>query len=799
MRKWQLQALAWTFSAFLPKDDDDDDDADNNSSPEQDDYYALLGIKRNASPDDIRRAYKKKSLQLHPDKIAQRASAGDKTEEEIRRDFQRVKEAYETLSDPQKREMYDGLGPLGMKFINNPQSALDPHALLDNLAKSSFCDRTKLFVIVLVFVLLVLMQPILICSKIDQDLRGSGVLADSSWAAVLIPLWFLDLVFLTVFVAARVIGPTIKLLCTIVLEIFLALKWDGTVAWPYAIVLIPLYLLEVARLGSCLYWVHKANADTLRMVTMDMLEEDIIPRHYSGRRNSGEEEDGETGDEETGVGGGGATRLYADLTDEERDEINKIYIIVHVPPDVAEAAAISAQNGADEIDHDEQIAQSPEYQAALDVMFQSFRTMRNIVVVHVMTIVLLVLKADGVKNYSWWIVSIPLWVQIGFTMVSSCFRCCTAGADVSGGEELLAMQTGEGRKNGDGDDDGDDNDGANDGDGIDEPLAPPAGGSKNTAPVVVAPAAVESESPESVDHAEAYGDQPPPLEQMDGSLNEEGFVAEETKVSVDEESLKSMKISELKSELEAYGISTAQFVEKSEFVNALAKAQASGIPKGSRASSPPQNEPSSSSGDAGDTCDADDDSSGVYIDEETFKAWAHAQAAREEKASEIAAKACSRCCEQVFWAMMLALFVAKLAGEDVADDGASGAKSYSTFWILFPFLLVAGVFLCCCCCSIYCASNVEGLEENMRQSMMRPGGGGDGETPTAAAAAAAATEMGTEARSSGEAPLIPMPPPPAARPPTQSASAASAEEEKEEVTSEVPITDAQSEASDDLD
>mmetsp|Transcript_6567 Transcript_6567/g.12780 ORF Transcript_6567/g.12780 Transcript_6567/m.12780 type:complete len:787 (+) Transcript_6567:262-2622(+) len=786
MRKWQLQALAWTFSAFLPKDSDGDSDGDD-GTPE-DDYYALLGISRSAKADDIRRAYKKKSLQLHPDKIAQRAAAGNKTEEEIRRDFQKVKEAYETLSDPQKRELYDGLGPLGMKFINNPQSAMDPHTLLDNLSKSSFCDRTKLFGVVLTFTLLVLMQPILICSKIDQDLRGTGgVLADSSWMAVLVPLWFLDVFFLIMFAAARVVGPTIKLLCAIVLEVFLALKWDGTVSWSYAVVLIPLYLLEVTRLGSCLYWVRKINADMLRMVTIDMLEEDIIPRHYSGRGDGdgGDGGDGETKDEETGDGGDGdsCTRLYADLTEEERDEINNIYIIVHVPPDVAEAARAAAEHDGEEIDHDEQIAHSPECKAALEVMYQAFRTVRNIIVIHVTTIVLLVLKADGIKNYSWWIVSVPLWVQIGFTMISSCLKCCTAGAGASGEEELLVMQTGGGRKKDDDDDnDGDDDSDSEDEDENDEPLVPPTRSGPNSTT-----AAAAKESPKKAARAED-SDEPPPLEGIDGPRSEDNFAVEEAKVAVDEDALKSMKISELKAELAEYSISTASFVEKSEFVDALAEARANGMPKSTTAAtSTSEDKPSSTSNDDSD----DDESSGIYIDEETFKAWASAQAANEAKASEIAAKACSRCCEQVFWAMMLALFVAKLAGEDVDDGDASGSSSFSTFWILFPFLLVAGLFLCCCCCSIYCASNVEDLEENMRQSMMRPGGGDDEENPAADAA-----EAETEAQS--ETPFIPMPPPQNDTP-NQAAAEAPETESKHEATSEAHKDDAQSEASDDLD
>jgi len=59
------------------------------------DYYSILGVEKNATPEDIRKAYKKKSMQHHPDR-------GGNEEE-----FKRVNEAYQTLSDAQKRGMYD--------------------------------------------------------------------------------------------------------------------------------------------------------------------------------------------------------------------------------------------------------------------------------------------------------------------------------------------------------------------------------------------------------------------------------------------------------------------------------------------------------------------------------------------------------------------------------------------------------------------------------------------------------------------------------------------------------------------
>jgi preprotein translocase subunit Sec63 len=74
MKTYQLKFLAWVFSAFLPPDDP-------NSQNEVEDYYALLDVPKNANADDIKKAYRKKSLLLHPDKLRQR---GMKNEDCIR-------------------------------------------------------------------------------------------------------------------------------------------------------------------------------------------------------------------------------------------------------------------------------------------------------------------------------------------------------------------------------------------------------------------------------------------------------------------------------------------------------------------------------------------------------------------------------------------------------------------------------------------------------------------------------------------------------------------------------------------
>ncbi|MEJ5240020.1 MAG: J domain-containing protein [Anaerolineales bacterium] len=66
------------------------------------DYYRILGVDRNASPEEIRRAYRKLAMQYHPDR-----NPGDKAAEEK---FKEINEAYQVLSDPQKRAHYDRLG-----------------------------------------------------------------------------------------------------------------------------------------------------------------------------------------------------------------------------------------------------------------------------------------------------------------------------------------------------------------------------------------------------------------------------------------------------------------------------------------------------------------------------------------------------------------------------------------------------------------------------------------------------------------------------------------------------------------
>jgi len=73
------------------------------------DYYKILGVEKNASPEEIKKAYKKKALKRHPDRVSQ-----DK-KEEAQKKFQEIGEAFEVLSDPEKKKIYDQVGEDGLK------------------------------------------------------------------------------------------------------------------------------------------------------------------------------------------------------------------------------------------------------------------------------------------------------------------------------------------------------------------------------------------------------------------------------------------------------------------------------------------------------------------------------------------------------------------------------------------------------------------------------------------------------------------------------------------------------------
>lgn len=94
------------------------------------DYYKILGVARGASADDIKKAFRKLARKYHPD-----VNPGDKKSEEK---FKEINEAYEVLSDPDKRRKYDTLGP-------NWQEQFGPNFASSRRSSSAYSGRSVPF------------------------------------------------------------------------------------------------------------------------------------------------------------------------------------------------------------------------------------------------------------------------------------------------------------------------------------------------------------------------------------------------------------------------------------------------------------------------------------------------------------------------------------------------------------------------------------------------------------------------------------------------------------------------------
>ena len=70
------------------------------------DYYEVLGVSKSATPEELKKAFKRLAIKYHPDKNPGNKEAEDK--------FKEAAEAYEVLNDPQKRTTYDQFGHQGV-------------------------------------------------------------------------------------------------------------------------------------------------------------------------------------------------------------------------------------------------------------------------------------------------------------------------------------------------------------------------------------------------------------------------------------------------------------------------------------------------------------------------------------------------------------------------------------------------------------------------------------------------------------------------------------------------------------
>jgi hypothetical protein len=228
-------------------------------------YYDLLEIERSANADQIKKAYKKMSLELHPDRLSRK---GITVTAEHNQKFQKLKEAYDVLSDARKRRLYDKLGESGMKLIENPRE-VDPSILLRNF-QSNRGERIKTGLTVAVIFSAILIFPILFCLKCD------GKIDNAPWLAIWTPMWLVNAIMAigaVLFLCSneddddeeldengevkekpeKVPLPT-KLMFVaqtaawILIQIFVLMRLDKEVEWSWFRVFIPWYIYEALSL-----------------------------------------------------------------------------------------------------------------------------------------------------------------------------------------------------------------------------------------------------------------------------------------------------------------------------------------------------------------------------------------------------------------------------------------------------------------------------------------------------------------------------------------------------------------------
>ncbi|XP_073129405.1 uncharacterized protein [Henckelia pumila] len=97
------------------------------------DYYNILKVEKGATEEDVKKSYRRLAMKWHPDK-----NPNNKKEAEAK--FKQISEAYEVLSDPQKRQIYDQLGEEGLKDMPPPGSTENRNGFNPRDAEDIFAE-----------------------------------------------------------------------------------------------------------------------------------------------------------------------------------------------------------------------------------------------------------------------------------------------------------------------------------------------------------------------------------------------------------------------------------------------------------------------------------------------------------------------------------------------------------------------------------------------------------------------------------------------------------------------------------
>ncbi|KXS21692.1 DnaJ-domain-containing protein [Gonapodya prolifera JEL478] len=255
------------------------------------DLYHVLGVEKTATEEELKKAYRKMALKYHPDKHADSPEAT-----EI---FQRIKHAYETLSDSNKRAIYDQYGERGLTVVSNAGP------LAEFLSPELVGMINVLVVVATLFILTLLLFPIFLSLQIDGHISWS-------WAVIGIPIWIFDVLAFFLIAGAPTKGEhldegddpnhsglsqrereqarqraartakyfnLLEFGLVLVAQVFLVLRLSGTVSWVWAAIFSPWWLVEAMWAISNIFSIRAAWKFGVPEVEVPENPEDFDPEH----------------------------------------------------------------------------------------------------------------------------------------------------------------------------------------------------------------------------------------------------------------------------------------------------------------------------------------------------------------------------------------------------------------------------------------------------------------------------------------------------------------------------------------
>eukprot|EP00908_Phaeocystis_cordata_P027144 Transcript_9681.p1 GENE.Transcript_9681~~Transcript_9681.p1 ORF type:complete len:434 (-),score=180.71 Transcript_9681:61-1362(-) len=205
-------------------------------------YYQILGLRRtDVTQDEVKRAYKRLSLKFHPDRNRDDPNTTAK--------FQEISTAYNVLSSPRKRQIYDAYGEQGLKMYDSYMSFADSD---DDSSKMPLQPVTMLLMVCVGISVLIFMSA---AFGMLLLLYLSGSISPPL-AVVFLPLWLVaagGLCCLSVsLVGSRtnqtnLAVATLQLLCAVAFLILLCVRADSDQHLAYTWVFSPLFLLEATN------------------------------------------------------------------------------------------------------------------------------------------------------------------------------------------------------------------------------------------------------------------------------------------------------------------------------------------------------------------------------------------------------------------------------------------------------------------------------------------------------------------------------------------------------------------------